>query len=79
MECVIYLEADASGIDVYAPTRSCALDAPPKRFYRRSWTSVVRKLLECQRAPVFAMKTPITVDCRLRSNLGVYQPANEGS
>ena len=71
--------ADALEVDIYEPTRLCALDAPPKKFYRRSWTSVVRKLLKCQRVTVFAMKTPMTVDCRLRSTLGIFPPIHEGS
>ena len=62
--------ADALEVDIYEPTRLCALDAPPKKFYRRSWTSVVRKLLKCQR---------VTVDCPLRSNLGIFPPIHEGS
>ena len=50
--------SDASDVDVYEPAKVCALDAPPKRFYRRSWTSIVRRLLELQRAAIFALKKP---------------------
>ena len=49
---------DASESDVYEPEKVCALDAPPKRFYRRSWRSVVQRLLEFQRAAVLALKKP---------------------
>ena len=70
---------DAWEVDIYEPTRLCSLDAPPKRFYRWSWTSVVRKLLKCQRVTVFAIKTPMTVDCPLRSNLGIFPPIHGGS
>ena len=52
---------DASEVDLYEPEKVCALDAPPKRFYRRSWTSMVWRLLESQRAAVFAMKNPLTL------------------
>ena len=52
---------DASEVDLYEPEKVCALDAPPKRFYRRSWTSMVWRLLESQRAAVFAMNDPLTL------------------
>ena len=32
---------DGSEGDLYEPEKVCALDAPPKRFHRRSWTSMV--------------------------------------
>ena len=49
---------DATESDVYEPEKVCALDAPPKRFYRRSWTSIVWRLLDLQRAAIFALKKP---------------------
>ena len=52
---------DASEVDIYEPEKVCALDVPPKRFYRRSWTSMVWRLLESQRAAVFAMNDPLTL------------------
>ena len=45
-------------VDVYEPRKVCSLYAPPKRFYRRSWRSVVQRLLEFQRAAVLALKKP---------------------
>ena len=45
-------------VDVYEPRKVCSLYAPPKRFYRTYWRSIVRRLLESQRAAVFTLKTP---------------------
>ena len=55
---VIALSDASEVVDVYEPAKVRALDAPPKRFYRTFWRSVVRRLLESQRAAVFASKKP---------------------
>ena len=46
---VAVLSTDASIVDLYEPMRKCALDKPPKRFYRRFWRSVAQRLLRNQK------------------------------
>ena len=38
----------------YEPAKFSTLAAPPKRFYRRFWASVARRLLESEKEAIFA-------------------------
>ena len=47
---------DTLGVEDYEPLRTCSQAAPPKRFYRTFWRSAARRLLEADKAAVFAAK-----------------------